>query len=103
MLETKELKFIITTEDGKMIAGYNTLNHAEIDAEDICGSKKNKKFHIYELKNSNPLTDTVLQKTYNLKTSYPLPEPEPEPKQDDETKPKDDNKDEAAKEEEKDK
>ena len=79
MLETKEMKFIITTEDGKMIAGYNNLNHAETDAEDICSANKSKKFHIYELTTSTSITDSVLQKTYQLKITYPLPEPEPEP------------------------
>ena len=79
MLETKEMRFIITTEDGKMIAGYNNLKHAETDTEDICSGKKNKKFHIYEMTNSVNVTDSVLQKTYTLKTTYPLPEPEPEP------------------------
>ena len=90
MLETKEMKFIITTEDGKMIAGYNTLKHAEVDVEDLCSAKKGKKFNLYEMTNSNAVTDTVLQKTYSLKTAYPLPEPEPEPepetKTEDETK-----------------
>ena len=79
MLENKELKYIITTDDGKMIAGYNLLKHAETDVEDLCSEKKNEKFHIYELSNSHPVTDSVLQKTYELKTTYPLPEPEPEP------------------------
>ncbi len=79
MLETREMRFIITTEDGKMIAGYNNLKHAETDVDDICTYNKNKKFHIYELKNSTSITDSVLQKTYELKTTYPLPEPEPEP------------------------
>ena len=86
MLETKELKYIITTEDGKMIAGYNNLKDAETDADDICSAKKNKKFHIYEMNNSVTITDTVLQKTYTLKTTYPLPEPEPEPEQEPEQK-----------------
>jgi hypothetical protein len=93
MLESKEMKYIITNDSGKMIAGYNNLKHAEIDAEDICNSNKNKKFHIYELSNSNTITDTVLQKTYELKTTYPLPEPEPEPepeKKDSDDKPKED-------------
>ena len=61
-----------------MIAGYNDLKDAEVDAEDICKSNKNKKFHIYVLNNSLNVTDTVLQKTFQLKTTYPLPEPEPE-------------------------
>ncbi|MCK5560428.1 MAG: hypothetical protein KAJ51_07525 [Thermoplasmata archaeon] len=78
MLETKELRYVITTENGKMIAGYNDLKDAEVDAEDICKSNKNKKFHIYVLNNSLNVTDTVLQKTFQLKTTYPLPEPEPE-------------------------
>jgi len=86
MLETKEMKYVITTENGKMIAGYNTLKDAETDVEDICKSNKNKKFHIYELSNSLSITDTVLQKTFQLKTTYPLPEPEPEPKSEPEEK-----------------
>lgn len=96
MLESKELKYILTTEDGKMIAGYNSLRDAETDADDLCKEKKNKKFHIYQLQNSMNLADTVLQKTYELKNTYPLPEPEPEPESEPESK-----KDEEKKEEEK--
>ena len=105
MIETKELRFIITTDAGKMIAGYNNLKEAETDAEDICKFNKNKKFHIYELTNSNDITNNVLQKTFERKTTYPLPEPEPEPEpepkpeKDSEDKPKEG--DEAKKEEEK--
>ena len=79
MLESKEIKFIITTEDGKMIAGYNTLKDAETDAEDLSSSKNNMKLHIYELSNSMTITDSVLQKTFKQKSVYPLPEPEPKP------------------------
>jgi hypothetical protein len=88
MLEAKELKYIITTEDGKMISGYNSLKDAETDADDLCKDKKNKKFHIYQLTNSMSLADTVLQKTFELKTTYPLPEPEPEPEPKKEPEPK---------------
>lgn len=104
MLETKELRYVITTENGKMIAGYNNLNDAEVDAEDICKSNKNKKFHIYVLNNSLNVTDTVLQKTFQLKTTYPLPEPEPEEdkeKEGEETKSEPESKDEEKKEEDK--
>jgi hypothetical protein len=103
MLETKEMKFIITTEDGKMIAGYNNLNHAETDAEDICSSSKSKKFHIYELTTSTSITDSVLQKTYQLKTTYPLPEPEPEPEEEKEPEKKEEKEgaEESKKEEDK--
>ena len=79
MLESKELKYVLTTEDGKIIAGYTALKDAETDADDICKDKKNKKFHIYSLSQSSTLGDTILQKTYELKTTYPLPEPETEP------------------------
>jgi hypothetical protein len=79
MLESKEMKYILTTDDGKMIAGYSSQKDAETDADDLCQSKKKKKFHIYQLTNSMALADSVLQKTYELKTTYPLPEPEPEP------------------------
>ena len=78
MLETKELKYILTTVDGKMIAGYSNLKDAETDADDLCKDKKGKKYHIYLLTNSMSLADTVLQITYELKTTYPLPEPESE-------------------------
>jgi hypothetical protein len=86
MLEAKELKYIITTEDGKMISGYNSLKDAETDAEDLCKDKKDKKFHIYQLTNSMSMADTILQKTFELKTTYPLPEPEPESKPESEEK-----------------
>lgn len=87
-----------------MIAGYNNLTDAEVDAEDICKSNKNKKFHIYVLNNSLNVTDTVLQKTFQLKTTYPLPEPEPEEdkeKESEETKSEPESKDEEKKEEDK--
>lgn len=101
MLETKEMKFIITTEDGKMIAGYNNLKFAETDAEDFSFEKKNKKFHIYEMTNSVNITDGVLQKTYSLKTTYPLPEPEPEPEKEDKKDDETPDGDESKKDEEK--
>ncbi len=84
MLENKELKYILTTDDGKMIAGYTSIDDAQVDAEDICKDKKAKKYHIYELTNSLSLAETVLQKTYALKTTYPLPEPK-EPEKEKET------------------
>ena len=91
MLESKELKYVLTTEDGKIIAGYTALKDAETDADDICKDKKNKKFHIYSLSQSSTLGDTILQKTYELKTTYPLPEPEPEPEpKEDDSEKKDD-------------
>jgi hypothetical protein len=90
MLESKEQKYILTTADGKMIAGYTSLQDAETDAEDLCKEKKNKKFHIYQLSNSMNLAETVLQKTYELKTTYPLPEPEPEPETKTESEKKED-------------
>ena len=97
MLENKELKYILTTNDGKMIAGYSGIKDAEVDAEDLCKDKKNKKYHIYELMNSLSLAETVLQKTYSLKKTYPLPEPEPEKEPE-----KDSKKDEKKSEEKKD-
>jgi len=101
MLETKEMKFIITTEDGKMIAGYNNLNHAETDAEDICSANKSKKYHIYELTTSTSITDSVLQKTYQLKTTYPLPEPEPKNEKEPEKKEEKESAKESKKDEDK--
>ena len=102
MLENKELKYILTNESGKMIAGYSNLKDAETDADDICKSKKNKKFNVYLLKNSIDITDTVIQKTFELHTSYPLPEPEPEPEKEDEKKEKVEEKDKKEKESKKD-
>ena len=87
MLESKEMKYILTTEDGKMIAGYSNLKDAEIDAGDLCSDKKNKKYHIYQLTNSITLAETILQKTFELKTTYPLPEPEPKPESESKTEP----------------
>jgi hypothetical protein len=96
MLESKELKYVLTTEDGKIIAGYAALKDAETDADDICKDKKNKKFHIYSLSQSSTLGETILQKTYELKTTYPLPEPEPTEAE--EEKKKDEDKSEDKKE-----
>jgi hypothetical protein len=99
MLEAKEFKYIITTEDGKMISGYHSLKDAETDADDLCKDKMNKKFHIYQLTNSMSLADTVLQKTFELKTTYPLPEPEPEPESEPEPKSAPEKEEEAEKKE----
>jgi hypothetical protein len=51
MLETNEMKFIITNEDGTMIASYADYESAEIDAKDLTEQEdnKDKNFHIYEL------------------------------------------------------
>ena len=89
MLEPIEMKFIITTEEGKMIAGYSDYESAELDAKDLSSSEeqKDKKFHIYELTNATKLGETILQKTYELKITLPLPPEETPEEKSDESKP----------------
>ena len=97
MLEPIEMKFVITTEDGKMIAGYNEYKSAELDAKDLSVSDESKKYCIFEITNSVKLGETILQKTYELKLTLPLP---PEEK---EEEPKEESKEESKSEESKDK
>jgi hypothetical protein len=82
MLEANEMKFIIANEDGSMIACYVDYESAEIDAKDLSASEdnKDKKFHIYELTSSAKLGETIVQKTYEVKLTLPLP-PEEEPEE----------------------
>lgn len=80
MLEANEMKFIIANEDGSMIACYADYESAEIDAKDLSASEDNKDkiFCIYELTSSAKLGETIVQKTYEVKLTLPLP-PEEEP------------------------
>jgi len=104
MLEANEMKFIIATEDGSMIACYADYESAEIDAKDLSATEgnKDKVFHIYELTSSAKLGETIVQKTYEVKLTLPLP-PEPEPEEEkeeskEEDKPSEESKDEDEKE-----
>lgn len=81
MLEPIEMKFVITTEDGIMIAGYSEYESAELDAKDLSASDEAKKYCIYEVTNSVKLGETILQKTYELKLTLPLPPEEKEEKE----------------------
>lgn len=86
MLEPIEMKFVITTEDGIMIAGYNEYDSAELDAKDLSASDEAKKYCIYEVTNSVKLGETILQKTYELKLTLPLPPEEKEEPKEEEPK-----------------
>jgi hypothetical protein len=99
MLETYEMKFIITNEDGTMIACYSDYESAEIDAKDLTEHEdnKDKKFHIYELTTSAKLGESILQKTYELKVTLPLPAEE---KTEEQKESKEESKDEGKEEKE---
>ena len=76
------MKYIITTEDGKMIACYGDYESAELDAKDLSASEgqQDTKYCIYELTNSTNLGETIVQKTYEVKLTLPLP-PEKKPEE----------------------
>ncbi len=92
MLEPIEMKFVITTEDGKMIAGYSDYESAELDAKDLSSGEKDKKYNIYELTNSINLGESILQKTYELKLALPLPPEESNKEPSEESKPEEEKK-----------
>ena len=104
MLEANEMKFIIANEDGSMIACYADYESAEIDAKDLSASEdnKDKKFHIYELTSSAKLGETIVQKTYEVKLTLPLPPEEvPEETKEEESKEEDKPSEESGEKEEK--
>ena len=100
------MKFVITTEDGIMIAGYSEYKSAELDAKDLSASDEAKKYCIYEVTNSVKLGEAILQKTYELKLTLPLPpEEKEEPKEEEpkEEKPKEESTEDSKPEESTDK
>jgi hypothetical protein len=70
MLETKEAKYILTLDDGKMFACYQDFDSAETDAKDLVTTNPKLKCHIYELMTTTRLGEKYIQNTYELKSSY---------------------------------
>ena len=105
MLDANEMKFIIANEDGSMIACYADYDSAEIDAKDLSASEDNKDkiFRIYELTSSAKLGETIVQKTYEVKLTLPLPPEEKPEETKEESKDEDKPSDESDEKEEKDK
>lgn len=79
MLELFENRFILTTDDGKMIACYTMFEDAKMDAKGLISGGASEKYHVYVLINSTKIGDPYLQKTYELKQTYPLPPEEVAP------------------------
>jgi len=71
MLDTTENRFIITTEEGRMVACYPDRDSAELDAQHLGEGSSGKTFNIYELSHTLRIGDGFLQNIYAVRDSFP--------------------------------
>ena len=67
MLELYDSKFIITTDDGKLINCYSQYEDARTDAEDIVLNQNIDDIFIFEQLEMFQFSEEFLQKNYQLK------------------------------------
>ncbi len=70
MLELYDSKFVITTEDGKLINCYGRLEDAKVDALDIVKNQNIEDVFIYEQMEMLRFGADFLQKNYQLKEKF---------------------------------
>ncbi len=81
MLELYDSKFIITTDDGKMINCYSNFEDALVDAKDVVKNQNIEHVFIYEQLKKVTLGKEFLQKIYQLKEKVVEETPVPEEKE----------------------
>lgn len=67
MLELYDSKFIITTDDGKLINCYSQYEDARTDAQDIVMNQNIDDIFIFEQVEMFQFSEEFLQKNYRLK------------------------------------
>ena len=67
MLELYDSKFIITTDDGKLINCYSQYEDARTDAQDIVMNQNIDDIFIFEQVEMFQFSEEFLQKNYQLK------------------------------------
>ena len=63
MLEMRDRKYVLATEDGGIVAAYWDVEDAKIDAQDIWESE-GKKLQILEMTHSIEIEDGIYMKVY---------------------------------------
>ena len=84
MLELYDRKFILTTEDGKLISTYHDLAEAQTDAKHLCEAHKDEKFLVWNLDDEGILEGDSLTRKYSLKESFSFSGMEDKPAEKDE-------------------
>jgi len=70
MLELYDSKFVITTEDGKLINCYGRFEDAKVDALDIVKNQNIEDVFVYEQIEMLQFSADYLQKNYHLKEKF---------------------------------
>jgi len=66
MLELYDRKFVLTTEDGKLVSTYHDFYEAQTDALHLTTVHQDEKFFVWELKDQAQDDDT-LTRIYSIK------------------------------------
>lgn len=72
MLELYDRKFILTTQDGKLVNTYHDLTEAQVDAKHLCEVHPDEKFLVWKLVDEGVLEGDSLTRKYALKESLSL-------------------------------
>ena len=70
MLELYDRKFILTTEDGKLVNTYHDLAEAQVDAKHLCEAHSDEKFLVWQLGGEGVLEGDSLTRKYSLKETF---------------------------------
>ena len=72
MLELYDRKFILTTDDGKLVNTYHDLSEAQVDAKHLCEAHPDEKFLVWKLAQEGVLEGDSLTRKYTLQESFSL-------------------------------
>lgn len=70
MLELYDRKFILTTEDGKLVSTYHDYYDAQIDAKHLTEVHKDEKFIVWSTDEDAKIDGECLSRTWELKESF---------------------------------
>jgi len=70
MLELYDRKFILTTEDGKLVNTYHDLAEAQVDAKHLSDAHNDEKFLIWQLDGESDLDGDSLTRKYSMKETF---------------------------------
>ena len=70
MLELYDRKFILTTEDGKLVNTYHDFSEAQVDAKHLCDAHTDEKFLVWQLEDEGILEGETLTRKYSLKETF---------------------------------
>jgi hypothetical protein len=84
MLELYDRKFILTTEDGKLVNTYHDFSEAQVDAKHLSEVHNDEKFLVWQLDSEGILEGDSLTRKYSLKETFSFTGQEEEEKTDEE-------------------